>query len=299
MYTDMKIKTFRYFFKEGIVSIKKNRIMSLASVSTVAAALFIFGIFMLIVVNVNQIISTVENEIEIRAFLKEDVTTLEKQQIEKDIKSIDGVKEVKFESQEEALENFKEDLGEKADLANGLELENPLPASFIIKVNQPENVSTVSAKLKSQSGIEKVNDGHEMVETIINVTGFIRVTSILLMVILGVISISLISNTIKLTVFARKREIGIMKYIGATDWFIRWPFIIEGMLMGLIGALISILILGAGYKYGVNVVSESQMIFSLVPANEIIYTLGWQFSIIGILIGGIGSLLSIRKFLVV
>lgn len=295
----MKIKTFKYFFKEGILSIKKNRIMSVASVSTVAAALFIFGVFMLLVVNVNKIVSTVESEIEITVFLNQDVTTIKKQQIEKDIKAIAGVKEVQFESQEDALKKFKEDLGDKADLANGLEIENPLPASFIIKVNKPQDVSVVSGKLKGHAGIEKINDGQAMVDTIINVTRFVKITSILLMVILGVISISLISNTIKLTVFARKREIGIMKYIGATDWFIRWPFIIEGMLMGLLGSVISILILGFGYGYGANVVSESQMIFSLVPSNEIIFTLGWQFSIIGVLIGGIGSLLSIRKFLVV
>lgn len=295
----MKIKTFKYFFKEGLVSIKKNRVMSVASVSTVAAALFIFGVFMLLVVNVNKIVDTVESEIEIKAFLKEDVTTIQKQQIEKDLKAIDEVKEVKFESQDEALKKFKEDLGEKADLANGLELENPLPASFIVKVNKPQDVAGVSAKLKKYPEIEKVNDGQQMVETIINVTGFVKITSLLLMVILGVISISLISNTIKLTVFSRKREIGIMKYIGATDWFIRWPFVIEGMLMGLLGALIAILILGLGYSYGANVVSESQMIFSLVPSDEIIFNLGWQFSLIGVFIGGIGSILSIRKFLVV
>lgn len=295
----MKIKTFRHFFREGLVSIKKNKVMSVASISTVAAALFIFGVFMLLVVNVNKIVATVESEIEIKAFLKEDVTTIQKQQLEKNIKSIEGIREVVFESQEEALEKFKANLGEKADLANGLELENPLPASFIIKVNKPEDVAGVSAKLKGYKEVEKVNDGQQMVETIIKVTGFIKATSMLLMAILGVISISLISNTIKLTVFARKKEIGIMKYIGATDWFIRWPFVIEGMLMGFIGALISILVLGLGYSYGANIVSESQMIFTLVPSKEIIFTLGWQFSLIGVLIGGIGSILSIRKFLVV
>jgi cell division transport system permease protein len=295
----MKIKTFKYFFWESISSVKRNRVMSAASITTVAAALFIFGVFMLLVVNVNKIVSTVESEIEIKVFLEKDVTTIQKQQIEKDIKAIDEVKEIHFESQEEALEKFKEGLGEKADLADGLELENPLPASFILKVNSPQDVAVVSAKLKDHAGIEKINDGQQMVETIIKVTGFIKITSILLMIILGVISISLISNTIKLTVFARKREIGIMKYIGATDWFIRWPFVIEGMLMGLFGAVISILILGFGYGYGAKIVTDSQMIFALVPANEIILSLGWQFSLIGIFIGGIGSLLSIRKFLVV
>lgn len=295
----MKIKTFGHFFKEGTASIRKNRVMSAASVSTVAAALFIFGVFMLLLVNVNKIVSSVESQIEIQAFLKEDFTTLQKQSVEKEIKAIDEVKELKFESKADALKKFKESLGEKADLAEGLDIDNPLPASFIIKVNKPQDVAKVSTKLKTFSSIEKVNDGQESVNTIIKVSAFIKVTSILLMAILGVISIALISNTIKLAVFSRKKEIGIMKYIGATDWFIRWPFIIEGMLMGLLGALIAIIILGAGYTYGVKLVSDSQMIFSLVPAKEIILTLGWQFGLIGVVIGGLGSLISIRKFLVV
>jgi cell division transport system permease protein len=295
----MKIKTFNYFFKEGLVSVKKNRVMSMASISTVAAALFIFGIFMLMVVNVNKMMLSVENDIEIKAFLKEDISTIEKQQIENDIKSMTEVKEVRYESKEEALENFKKQLGDKQDLAKGLELENPLLSSFIIKVDKPQDVSSVASKIRNFNNVEQVNAGEQLVGSIIKVTRFIKITSMVLMAILGIIAIFLISNTIKLTVFARKREIGIMKYIGATDWFIRWPFIIEGTIMGLFGALISILVLGFGYHYAVKTVSESLTIFSLVPSNQILVSLGWEFALIGILIGGVGSLLSIRKFLVV
>jgi cell division transport system permease protein len=295
----MKIKTFNYFFKEGLVSVKKNRVMSMASISTVAAALFIFGIFMLMVVNVNKMMLSVENDIEIKAFLKEDISTIEKQQIENDIKSMTEVKEVRYESKEEALENFKKQLGDKQDLAKGLELENPLLSSFIIKVDKPQDVSSVASKIRNFNNVEQVNAGEQLVGSIIKVTRFIKITSMVLMAILGIIAIFLISNTIKLTVFARKREIGIMKYIGATDWFIRWPFIIEGTIMGLFGALISILVLGFGYHYAVKTVSESLTIFSLVPSNQILASLGWEFALIGILIGGVGSLLSIRKFLIV
>jgi cell division transport system permease protein len=243
--------------------------------------------------------SSVENDIEIKAFLKEDITTIERQRIEKDIKSMSEVKEVRYESKEDALENFKKQLGDKQDLAKGLELENPLLSSFIIKLNSPQDVKAVASKLRSLDNVEQVNAGEQLVESIIKVTGLIKITSIILMGILGVISISLIANTIKLTVFARKREIGIMKYIGATDWFIRWPFIIEGMLMGFFGALISILILGVGYHYAAKSVSESVAMFSLVPSSQILTSLGWEFALIGIFIGGVGSLLSIRKFLIV
>jgi cell division transport system permease protein len=295
----MKIRTIRYFIAEGTKSIVKNRVMSLASITTVTAALFILGIFMLLAVNVNRIVNTVEKRIEIQVFLKDDVTTLKQQEIENAIDEIQGVREAKFESKEEALEKFREQLGENEDLAKGLEMKNPLPASFIIKVESPEDVKYVSSEIAKIEGVDEVKDGREIIDKIIKISSFVRVTSIALMSILGLIAIFLISNTIKLTVYARKREIGIMKYIGATDWFIRWPFIIEGILLGFIGALIAIITLTYGYSYAAKAVSESIMIFSLVPTDEALRSISWQFSLVGVSIGGFGSLLSLRKFLIV
>jgi cell division transport system permease protein len=295
----MKIRTMRYFIAEGTKSIVTNRVMSLASITTVTAALFILGIFMLMAVNVGRIVNTVEQRIEIKAFLKDDIATSDQRDIEDRIRDIQGVKEVIYESKEEALENFREQLGENEDLAKGLEMKNPLPASFIIKVESPENVKYVSSEISKLEGVEEVKDGREIIDKIIRITRFVRIASIALMIVLGVISIFLISNTIKLTVYARKREIGIMKYIGATDWFIRWPFIIEGVLLGFIGALIAIVTLNYGYSYTANVISESIMIFSLVPTDEALRSISWQFSLVGVTIGGLGSLLSLRKFLIV
>jgi cell division transport system permease protein len=295
----MKIRTLRYYIVEGVKSVIRNRVMSFASVTTVAAALFILGVFMLLAVNVNNMVNTVQKKVEIKAFLNEDVTTLKQKKLEKQIEEIKGVTEVNFESKQEALENFKKQLGENEDLAKGLDMKNPLPASFIVKVDKPENVKAISAEISKLEGIDQVKDGKEIIDKIIKITNFVRAGSIGLMVILGTISIFLISNTIKLTVYARKREIGIMKYIGATDWFIRWPFIIEGVLLGIIGAGIAIGILGYGYSYAVKTVSSSIMLFSLVPVNQVLWTMSWQFVLIGMLIGGIGSILSLRKFLVV
>lgn len=298
MFTDMKIRTFGYFIKQGITSMKRNRVMSLASMTTVAASLFIFGVFMLMVLNVNHIMANVEESIEIKAFLKEDLTTVKEKDIENKIKSIEGVKKITYESKEEALKKFKNQLGEKKGLATGLELENPLPASFIIKVNSPNNVEAVSNQLKSINGVDEVKDGQQTVDLIIKISKFIKILSLVLMIILGVISISLISNTIKLTVFARKREIGIMKYIGATDWFIKWPFVLEGMLLGFLGAIFAIAFLSAGYQYVFRTVASSNYLFSLLPSKQIIPSMIWDFIIIGIALGGFGSTISIRKFLV-
>jgi len=295
----MKIRTLNYFAKQGLTSMKRNRVMSFASITTVAASLFIFGVFMLMVLNVNQLMKNVENGIEIKAFLKTDLTTMKEKSIKTDIKEISGVKEIDYESKEQELDKFKKQLGEKKDLANGLELDNPLPASFIIKVNKPSDVSNVSKAIKSIEGIDQVKDGQQMVDKIVRVSGFIKALSLILMTILGIISISLIANTIKLTVFARKREIGIMKYMGATDWFIRWPFVFEGMLLGLFGSLASILLLYGGYSYAVKAVVTSDVIFTLLPAKQLMPSLIKEFAGIGVLLGGFGSVVSIRKFLVV
>lgn len=294
----MKIRTVSYYLKESLKSIRRNRVMSFASVTTVAAALFIFGIFMIIITNVNSIVDTVESKVEIKAFLKDDVTTLKAQKIEKEIKEISGVKSVTFESKEEALKKVSQELGQNKDLVEGLEEDNPFPASFVIKVNKPSDVSYVSKELSKIEEFEKINDAQEVVNQIIKITNFIKVLSLVLMIILGIIAVSLISNTIKLTVYARKREIGIMKYIGATDWFVRWPFILEGIFLGLLGALIALGLLAAGYSYGLNKITSNLLFFSFVPLNKIMDILFWKFSFVGMLIGGFGSLISIRKFLV-
>lgn len=296
----MKIRTVKYYFKESILSIIRNRLMSIASITTVALTLFIFGIFMMLYFNVNKAVSTVQDKVEIKAFLSDEYSTTIKQQgIKQQIEKITGVKEIVYESKEDALKNFKKQLGDNKDMAEGLEGQNPLPAAYIIKVSDPAKVAGISKQVSSIQGIKKVNDGKTMIEKLVKITKFINVVSIVLMVILAAVSIFLISNTIKLTVYARKREITIMKYIGATDWFIRWPFVIEGVLLGFLGAIVSTLVLYFGYKYAANAVATNIMIFTLVPVKEIMSGMNWQFGLIGMLIGGFGSLISLRKFLVI
>lgn len=295
----MRISNAGYFIRESFKSSKRNRVMSVASVSTVAAALLIFGIFMLLVMNVNKIVASVVDKVEIKVFLNDDVTSIQQTEIQKTLKSYSGVKSITFESKDMALENYKKMLGDDADLANGLSEKNPLPASFIIKVNNAEDVTSIAKQAETLDGVYKVVDGQETVTNLIHFIRIVKGTSLALIVILGVIAIFLISNTIKITVYTRKREIGIMKYIGATDWFIKWPFFIEGLTLGFIGALISLIILGLGYKYVINVVAEGTLLFSLVPAAQVMHTMLLEFLGVGMFIGGVGSLLSMKKFLVV
>jgi cell division transport system permease protein len=213
----MKIRTFKYSFGEGIRSIKRNRVMSIASIMTVTATLFVFGVFLLLIYNVNSIITSVEDKIEIKVYLNDDITTLKKQGIEASIKDIEGVKSVTYISKEQALENFRKQLGENGDFAKGLEIDNPLPPSFVVKVTDPKLVVSVSSQINGIPGVYQIKDGRDVVNKVMNIVSFVRGTSIILMLILGIVSTFLISNTIKLTVYARKKEIAIMKYIGATD----------------------------------------------------------------------------------
>jgi cell division transport system permease protein len=251
-----------------------------------------------LVLNVNNVSNTVTSKVEIQCFLKNDITKTELSVLEDTIKGISGVRTLKYTSKSQALEGLKTMLGENKSLADGLNTENPLPSSFQIKVNKPENVKFVSEQLSKMDVFEKINDGETIVDQIIQITRFIKYASFILMAVLGIVAISLISNTIKLTVFARKREIGIMKYIGATDWFIRWPFIIEGIILGLIGGVIADLLVFISYAYVSSQVSKNPLIFSMVATHTLMDKIGFMFCVVGVAIGGLGSMLSIRKFLV-
>jgi cell division transport system permease protein len=296
----MKISTQKYFFKDALNSLKRNITVSTASIATVAATLFILGIFMLTLLNVNQGIVSVESQVEVKIFLKDDITAPQKTELETKVKGVAGVKSVTFESKEQALANFKEQLGDQnQSLVDGLEKDNPMPSSYIVKVNEPNTISAVVEAVKGQAYVLSIKDGREIVNKIISITNTIKwVGSAIFLILIGV-SLFLIGNTIKIIVYSRRREIGIMKYIGATDWFIRWPFVIEGIILGVSGALIADGILFYAYKVVFAKVTTGLLMMQLVPVSYVYtYILG-LFVLAGILIGAIGSAISIRKFLAV
>ena len=293
----MKIRTMKQFFFDSLKGIARNRIMSIASIGTVTATIFIFGAIMMMALNINNMIESVGDQIEIKVYLDKKLKDEDKKAIEPIIKKIPNVTEIKYETKEQALEKMKEQLGEKADLASGLEKNNPLPESNIVRVSSPENVGQVSQSLAKIKGVTEVKDGKSQVDKILHINKVVKTSSMVLMAIFGIVALFLIANTIKLTVYARKKEIGIMKYIGATDWFIRWPFIIEGVLLGLVGVIISLVLLAFSYKYMSGVINDLLMMFNPVPFGEMIWGLSWKFILLGIAIGGAGSAISLRKFL--
>ena len=299
--TVMKISTIKYYIVDALKSLKRNSTVSLASVATVAATLFILGVFLLIVFNVNAGVQELGSKLQVKIYLKDDLTIGDKSAIEKVLNNVQGVSDIKYEDKSDALEKVKKQFGEDSkSLVQGFEKKNPFPNAYVVSVKSPEIVNTVVKAAEGLKGIEKIKDVREIVDKIIKITNTLKIIGLALFVILISVSLFLIGNTIKLTLYSRKKEIGIMKFVGATDWFIRWPFIIEGMLLGISGAIISTGVLYYAYRMVfLKYTANALLGVNLINPQLILSTTLWQFMLGGLLIGALGSIMSIRKFLIV
>ncbi len=296
----MKISTINYFIVDAFKSLKRNTTISIASMATVLATLFVFGVFLLTGINVSHGISDVESKVEVKVFLKDDIKLAEQKAIESELRNISGVKEVTHESKDEALQKFREQLKDNATILKGYdEKNNPLPSSFIVKLDNADVAKTVESSVKDMSGVEDIGNDQDLIDKIASFAKTIKWVGVILFAVLIGVSLFLIINTIKLTVYSRRREVGIMKFVGATDWFIRWPFIIEGMVIGILGAIFSNLILYFSYKEVYRKITESLYTIQLLSPSYVLTTLSWQFILSGALIGIFGSIIALRKFLVV
>ena len=298
--TVMKISTIKYFIIDALKSLKRNKTVSIASVATVAATLFILGVFLLIVFNVNAGVQELGAKLEVKIYLNDSVTISDKSAIERALNNVKGVTEVRFEDKTDALNKVKQQFGsDSKSLVQGFEKTNPFPNSYVVRVDKPEVVSSVVKAATGLKGIEQIKDVRDVVNKIIKITDTLKIIGFVLFVILISVSLFLIGNTIKLTVYSRKKEIGIMKFVGATDWFIRWPFIIEGMLLGISGAIISTGVLYYAYRLVFLKYTSAILGVTLMNPQFILSTILWQFMLGGLIIGAVGSSISIRKFLIV
>ncbi|AYD39383.1 ABC transporter permease [Clostridium fermenticellae] len=296
----MMISTSKFFVSEALKSLKRNKTISIASAATVAATLFILGIFLILVLNVKQGILQVESKVEVKIYLKDNITMTDQQNLENRLKSVNGVVDVNYESKSDAMQKFKTQLGEQnKGLLDGLDKNNPMPSSYIVRVNDPEVVSNVVQSVNGMSGIDSIKDGRDIVNKLISIIRTIKWVGSIIFIILAGVSLFLIGNTIRLTVYSRRREIGIMKYIGATDWFIRWPFIIEGIIIGIAGGIISDVVLFYLYRLAYAKISSGLIVMNLISPTYVITTVLLLFIVVGAVIGSIGSIISMRKFLAV
>ena len=289
--------------RDTMKSIERNNLMSAASVLSVIAALIILGIFLILTINVQEVTKDVESKLELKIFLQSEFTDTQKETIEQALEKSDLIESVSFESAEEALEKFTVSLEDYAPLLSGYNSENnPMPASFVVRVTDPDDMEEVQSLAMSfeGQGVEYVRYGQEYVEALVSFNKFTNTLSIVVLVVLSMISIFIIYNTIKLTVFARRREIGIMKYVGATNAYIRAPFILEGTLLGLIGAIVAFLIIRITYYYILGLVGGNLFLpvdASLASPEAVMGQLIFFFLLYGGFIGAIGSVFAIRKFL--
>ncbi len=296
----MKVRSFGYLMKEGLKNLWRNRMMSVASIGSVTATLIILGMIFILMININSLAQGAKDQFDtIQVYLKEEITQEEIGQAGEDIKEIEGIKEVQFESKKDALKKMKEGWGEHGYLLDGLE-ENPLPDSYIIYLEDIQYSTMVVNEIQSLENIEEVKFYKDIIDKLIGITNFIKIVGLVIIVILIAISIFIIGNTIKLTVAARRREINIMKYVGATNWFIRWPFFFEGTLLGVIGAMIATTIVYFAYDYVYNIIANQLyviIIAYILPSGYILSSLIYIFIVLGAGIGALGSIMSMRKHL--
>lgn len=285
-------------FSNAVVNMWRNKATTFFALVSVTASLIILGIMFTLILNINSIAMSAKDQFDtIVAYVDEGHTDMEVKQLVTKILKNKAVKEIKYESKEEALRNLKERWGAKAYLLEGLE-DNPLPRSLVISLVDIAYAESVVKSVGEMKGIEEVRSYQDIVNQLLLITGAIRRTGSIFIFILIGISVILINNTISMAVASRAKEISIMKFVGATDWYIRWPFFIEGILIGLIGAGISYLIVIYSYRYVFELVQEK--FFVLVSSHLVLpdYIKGdifYLFIVIGVCIGALGAILSTRK----
>lgn len=293
----MKVRTIEYYIREVFISLRRNNWMSVASIGTVAVSLFIFGMFLMMVMNMNKLAENMESQVQINVYLLDKVDREQARDIEKDLKEIEGVESVGFVTKDEAMERFKDRLGDQKTLLDALDETNPLPDSFEVTVTNPDLVKTAAEKMEKIDGVECAKYGQDVMEHLFEITRLLRIFGFILMLVLAFATLFIISNTIRLTVFARRKEIAIMKYVGATDWFIRWPFVMEGMVLGLFGSIIAAMVLRTAYTAMAEKVYDTLAFFPLIPEQPFLTYITIIVVISGMVVGAIGSAVSIKKFL--
>lgn len=296
----MKISTLNYFIVDALKSIKRNRTISIAAMITVLITFFVFGTFTLLALNFNKSIEDVASKIQIQVYLKDDIKLVDQKEIELKLMEQSQISEVTYESKDEAFLNLKENLGSNEGLLEGYDLtNNPLPSSFIVNLKDPSYAEEVIKSVENMTGVEGIGNQQDVINTISKFVNIVQIVGIGLFVVFVGVSVFLIMNTIKLTVYSRRREVGIMKFVGATDWFIRWPFVIEGIIIGAIGSLVSSVLLFFAYNGVFRWIVSSMFIVNLVQPQFVLTTLLGCFVGGGIVVGAIGSIFALRKFLVV
>ena len=293
----MRFSTKQYFIKETYKSIRRNGFMSFASISTVAVSLLVLGMFLMIFLNTNNLAQYLENQVQISVYMQDNATDKELASVKDKLTKMPGVVKVTQVNKQQALERFKKRLGDQEQLLNSLGKENPFPNSFEVQVDNPDRIKVLTPQIGQLPKVETAKFGQEVVEHLFQLTKILRLGGIVLVVFLAMATLFIISNTIRLTVFARRKEVIIMKYVGATDWFIRWPFLLEGMTLGFFGAVVAFVLINSIYASLLDRIHATLAFLPLLPTSPLLLYVDLFLLAAGTGIGALGSYISLRKFL--
>ena len=298
----MKYNILGYLIGEGFSNVFKNKKSTGASLMIMCATMIIFGIFLILGENINHFVKEIESAQGIQVFVKNEATQEQVEELGEKIRQLEGVSTTEFVSKEQALDQMKEKFGDKKDLLEGYEGENNIfTASYIVTLTDLSLSQSIQDQILTLENVKKITSKDETVTTLINLANGIKIVTGVILVLLIIISIFIIANTIKLTVHARRKEISIMKYVGATNSFIRWPFIVEGMIIGVLSSAISIVIVGIAYSIIAEKMVNSQFMqvinMSLISFSDMFNSIILVYMLLGIGIGALGSVISMRKYL--
>ncbi len=294
----MIFRNVKYFFVQGVKGLVSNSLMTLASIGIVIASLVLFGFFLLFGMNLNAVGEQIKEQCEINVYMPNEMSRDGVREIGSALSEIEYVKEAQLYTKEERLQNYREGVyQERAEVIDTLEEDNPLRDAYILVLEDVTKANEVASAAAKIEGVQEVVNRQDLIQQILSITNTVKHVSVWLLLILAFISVFIISNTIKLGMFSRRKEINIMKFVGATNWFIRWPFIIEGMLIGAVGAACAFFIVMLGYGSVLPTVQEFMGNIELLTSAEVIKMVIALFLVMGMGIGMTGSGLSIRKHL--
>ncbi len=292
-----------YLVKQGVKNALNNGVMSLASVGVLFSCLLLIGVSVLFSLNVDNIISEIEHQNEIVVFLDEDVTEDEIERVFDFLSSVAFVDTHEFINKDEALDNYINTVGGNAELFETLKDDNPLCDTFVVVLSDLSKMDDFIASVEKLNGVEKVNAPVEVAKMIVSIKSVVHVAGMAIVLVLFLVALVIISNTIKLTIYSRRKEINIMKFVGASDLFIKLPFVIEGVFIGVVSAILSYIVLWVGYSYLISKMSSINLQWVINLHNNVIcfsdYSLHilFGFLLIGSLVGILGSSFFTRKYL--
>jgi len=293
----MKLSSLVYILREAGQSLWRNLWMALASVSTVTIALFVLAFFVVVTVNINHVTGLLQNQVEVRVFFKPDLHQAQELALVRDARHWPGIRQIHYFTKAEAANQLKAEFPNQADLLQVITKSNPLFDGMDVYAVQATEIPRIAARFAHNPLVHNVVYQGTVVSRLSRLTAVLRGAGWVLEGLLTIATLLIIVNTIRLAVFARRREVQVMKLVGATDWFIRWPFIVEGLTLGLVGAIVADGLVGAGYRWVINAAAVSLPFWPMAPWHTVMVRTSLFTGLGGIVVGGLASLIALRRFL--